>query len=132
MVVGLGIDVVKVAQVKRLYQKYQQKFLNRLYTPQEQSYCLNKPRPHLHLAARFAAKEAVAKSLGTGKRGFSWKEIEVFNDSLGKPSVLLTGKAAALAAQRQIQQILISLTFADDTALATALALRQIPLAKEN
>lgn len=131
MVVGMGVDVVEVSQVKRLLQKYRQKFLNRIFTEQEQRYCFNKPRPHLHLAVRFAAKEAVAKSLGTGKRGFSWKEIEVINDSYGKPNILLTGQAAKIARQKKIAEVLISLSFAGDTALASALALQYLTPTKQ-
>lgn len=124
MVIGIGIDAVEISQVKRLHRRYQGKFLNRLFTEREQSYCLNKPRPDLHLAARFAAKEAVAKCLGTGKRGFSWKEIEVVNDSAGKPNVFLTGRAAAIAKQREIDAVIISLSFTNELAFASALSVK--------
>lgn len=97
MILGLGNDIIEVARIKALWLRYPQKFLNRIFTPYEQDYCLKRKEPALHLAGRFAAKEAVAKALGTGfSQKLSWLDIEIRNDAKGKPTAYLSTIAQEL------------------------------------
>ena len=93
-----------------------------LFTPLEQKYCRSKRQPELHFAVRFAAKEAVSKAMGTGKRGLKWRDIEICRDQIGKPYVLLQGAAADIAAERGISEVTVSLSFSHKSAVATAIA----------
>jgi len=100
MIIGTGIDTVEVARFQRFLDQGNQRLLDRLFSPQEQDYCRAKKQAAACYAARFAAKEAFLKALGTGLRdGISWIEIEVVNDPLGKPELNLTGSA-----QQQLEQ----------------------------
>jgi holo-[acyl-carrier protein] synthase len=91
MILGVGTDIVEVARIKSILQRYQDRFLNRIFTPNEQAYCLKYQEPAPHLAGRFAAKEAVVKALGTGfKYGLTWLDIEICHDSEGKPCVIVS------------------------------------------
>jgi holo-[acyl-carrier protein] synthase len=86
MILGVGNDIVEVARIKAILSRHPQRFLDRVFTPHEQDYCLKRKDPALHLAARFAAKEAIVKALGTGfSQGLSWLDIEIRNDAKGKP-----------------------------------------------
>lgn len=93
MIQGIGNDIIEVSRIKSIIDRYHSRFLNRVFTPHEQKYCLSKKEPSLHFAGRFAAKEAIAKALGTGLRhGLSWQDIEIRNDPAGKPFVVLSEK----------------------------------------
>lgn len=93
MILGIGNDIIEVARIKATIEEYGAKFLNRIFTSNEQIYCLNRKEPSIHLAGRFAAKEAVVKALGTGfSQGISWLDIEICNDSMGKPYVAISSK----------------------------------------
>lgn len=95
MIRGIGTDIIEVARIKAILDRYPDRFLNRVFTPDEQAYCLKRKEPALHLAGRFAAKEAVVKALGTGfSQGLSWLDIEIRHDSKGKPCVALSPMAA--------------------------------------
>tara|TARA_B100000959_G_scaffold261891_1_gene299840 strand:+ start:1423 stop:1803 length:381 start_codon:yes stop_codon:yes gene_type:complete len=88
MIIGTGTDVVSIPEVRRLKNKYGNKFLNRVFTPSEKKYCRQYDNPSQHYAARFAAKEATAKALGVGfGRALNWKDIVVHQGPLGKPLV---------------------------------------------
>jgi holo-[acyl-carrier protein] synthase len=90
---GIGIDIIEISRIKLSIEKYGDKFLNKIYTENEIKYCLSKTNKYQHLAARFAAKEAVYKALTTGwEKGLSWHNIEVFNEPSGMPHVKLNGK----------------------------------------
>ncbi|MFH1387266.1 MAG: holo-ACP synthase [bacterium] len=91
MIVGVGIDIVETERIKDSIKKYGDKFLKRIFTNKELKYCGR--RSH-QLAARFAAKEAYSKAIGTGISGIDWKEIEVFNNKAGKPFLSIRGKAS--------------------------------------
>ncbi len=94
--------------------------LERVFTPQERSYALQKRDPAPHLAARFAAKEAFLKALGTGLRdGLAWQQIEIERDSLGCPELNLSGRAAELMRQRGARQAHLSYSHDGDYAVAT-------------
>ncbi|UDF02437.1 holo-ACP synthase [Asticcacaulis sp. AND118] len=94
MIVGVGMDLTDARRIKESVERFGQKFLDRVFTPAEQAYALSKTPIHPTLAKRYAAKEAVMKALGTGLRGFHFTDIEVRNDALGKPDVVLSGGAA--------------------------------------
>ncbi|MGE5680429.1 MAG: holo-ACP synthase [Bacillota bacterium] len=93
MVVGIGIDIIEIERIEQSVERFGDKFLNKVFTGAELEYCLNKKNKFQHLAARFAAKEAVAKALSEAwDGGFNWKDIEVYNELSGKPGVKLYGK----------------------------------------
>ena len=123
MVVGLGTDLTEIARVRRSVERFGSRFLDRIYTPGEIAYCLRKKDAAESLAARFAAKEAGAKALGTGiSRGVSWQEFEVRREPSGKPSLWLSGRAAELAAELGIDRLSLSLTHTRDLAMAVVIA----------
>lgn len=96
MILGLGNDIIEIDRIQSNIQRYKQKFLDRIFTFNEQEYCRARKEPAIHFAGRFAAKEAVVKALGTGfRKGISWQDIEIVNDSQGKPQVGLSPSAAA-------------------------------------
>lgn len=90
MIEGIGVDIVSIERIKKLYEKFGRKFLERVFTEEEISYSFNHSNPFPHLAARFAAKEAVIKALKRPK-GLTLKDIEVKNNSDGSPEVKISG-----------------------------------------
>ena len=104
---AVGIDVIEIARVRRVLDRHQGRFLERIFTPLEIAYCRGRVQ---ELAARFAAKEAVMKALGTGIRGVSWRDIEVLPNSRGKPLVGLHRTAAARAAEIGLHELDLSLS----------------------
>lgn len=123
MIVAVGTDAAPIARIEALWQRAGGRFLDRIYTPDEQRYCLSRHRPAESLAARFAAKEAVLKCLGTGwADGAGFRDVEVVRAESGAVGVRLHGATAALAAARGIRTIHLSLTHTADTAIAFAVA----------
>ena len=110
MIKGLGVDIVKINRISRIADRWQDKFLNKVFTTTEINYCSQKKDKNQHLAARFAAKEAVVKMLGTGFQKIGFKEIEVINDDRGKPEVKLYGRAKKTASKKGIITVHISLS----------------------
>lgn len=97
MILGIGNDIIEIARIQAVIARHSKRFLNRIFTPSEQEYCLKRKNPALHLAGRFAAKEAIVKALGTGfSQGISWLDIEIKNDSKGKPIVSFSPSAKEL------------------------------------
>ncbi|MGE5431454.1 MAG: holo-ACP synthase [Syntrophomonadaceae bacterium] len=93
MVIGIGIDIIEIERIKESVDRFGDKFLNKVFTEIELEYCLSKANKYQHLAARFAAKEAVAKALTDAwDKSWRWKDIEIFNEMSGKPSVRLFGE----------------------------------------
>ncbi len=89
MIDGIGVDVVQLARIKTVIQQWGSVFLTKIFTQQEIEYCQSKKNSEQHFAARFAAKEAMAKALSIGwSQNFRWRDIEVINDSTGKPSII--------------------------------------------
>lgn len=125
MIKGIGVDIVEINRIERAIKK-RKELINRLFTPQEQKYCQAQKKAHRHFAARFAAKEAALKALGTGRQGISWTEIEVCRDRSGKPYLHLYGKAADQAKTRGIGEIFISLSFDKGAAVASAIAIGNV------
>ena len=125
MVVGLGTDLAEITRIRRSVERFGSRFLDRIYTPAEIAYCLRKKDAAESFAARFAAKEAGAKALGTGiSRGVSWQEFEVRREFSGKPSLRLSGRAAELAAELGIDRLSLSLTHTRELAMAVVIAER--------
>ena len=94
MIRGIGIDIEDVSRIKDMIRRYENKFLERIFTENEIRYCLAKGNPSMHFTARFAAKEAFSKAIGTGWRDtFRWKDVEIDNNDLGKPSIILHNEA---------------------------------------
>jgi len=121
---GIGIDVVEVGRIASSIAEFGDRFVDRLFTVSERHYCSNKVKPELHYAARFAAKEAVAKSLGTGiGKDVGWLDMEVVRGDNGEPTMRLTGKVLDFCRQHGIIEIKISLTHAREYAAANAVAL---------
>lgn len=121
MVIGIGVDIVDIARIENAIKRFP-RMESKIFTAEEASYCQSKQKPYLHFAVRFAAKEAVVKSLGTGLRGFSWKDISVSRNALGKPVANLYNGAAKIAEEKNIKKIEISLSFSKNQAVAVAVA----------
>ena len=122
-VVGIGIDIVDLSRFQRLLDRHGQRFLSKTFTDEEIAYCQSRKNPVQHFAARFAAKEAMFKAMGTGWReGMGWKEIEVQVDSRGRPRLRLAGKAASKARSLGITDTILSLSHCDCHAIAEVLA----------
>ena len=111
MILGSGIDLVEIRRIQQSLERYGQRFLDRVYTSAEQAYCLRKRKAAESLAARFAAKEAGAKALGTGiSRGVNWLEIEVTREPGGRPTLHFHGRAAEIAARMGVVHAALSIT----------------------
>ena len=121
MIIGIGIDLVKVERVERAVARWSDGFTKRIFTEGELEYCLRQKRPGLHLAARIGVKEAVMKAFGTGlSGGVRWKDIEVVRDEKGKPGVWLSGRLGDMATEMGVSETLVS--FSHDTGYAVAQA----------
>jgi holo-[acyl-carrier protein] synthase len=120
MIVGTGIDLIETVRIQRSLERFGERFLMRIYTPDEIAYCNKKTRNAAEsFAARFAAKEATAKALGTGiSRGVSWLEIEVRRQPGHRPELHLTGRAAERATLLGVHRISLSITHSRDQAMA--------------
>lgn len=122
MIVGSGIDLVEVHRIQKSVDRYGARFLNKVYTSTEQAYCLRKRNAAESLAARFAAKEAGAKALGTGiSRGVTWLEIEVVREPGRRPTLRFHGRAAEMARSLKAQRAALSITHTRDTAMASVI-----------
>ena len=123
-VVAHGIDLVEVARVADLLAKHPDRAAERLFTQGEREYATGRKSAHQHLAARFAAKEAVLKALGCGwSQGVAWTDVEVTRAPSGEPGVALHNRAAEIAAERGITAWRLSLTHTAELAQASAIAL---------
>src|SRR5271155_3913444 len=122
MLIGTGVDLIEVERIAHSIERYGERFLRRVYTDHEIAYCRGRRVSAESFAARFAAKEAGAKALGTGiSRGVTWKEFEVKRETGGKPTLHLSGRAAELAAMMGIQRVQLSLTHSRELAMAVVL-----------
>lgn len=116
---GLGVDMADIDRVARVLKKYP-RFAERCFTEHEREYAFRFARPERRLAARFAGKEAVMKSMGTGWRRIRWKDIEITGG--GKPTVRLSGNAARRAEMLGVTEVLVTITHTDTFALVMAMA----------
>lgn len=122
MTLASGVDIIEISRVKRVLERYGQRFLDRVYTAREIAYCRGRAP---NLAARFAAKEATMKALGTGVRGVSWKDIEVIRHESGAPSVMLHGRGKRRAQRLGVRDISLSLSHSRDYAVAFVVVQRE-------
>ena len=114
--ISVGVDVIEIGRVAATLERFGDRFLQRVYTPGEIEYCRGRAP---QLAARFAAKEAVMKALGTGTRGVGWREVEVTRKRTGEPQIALHGRAAARAQHLGIDRLAVSLSHSRDYAVAS-------------
>ncbi|MHB0859589.1 MAG: holo-ACP synthase [Anaerolineae bacterium] len=114
-----GVDIVDIARIARAMDRWGARFSDRVYTPAERDHCRGRVA---ELAARFAAKEAISKALGTGMVGISWLEMEVLPDARGKPLVFLHGRALARAKALGLSEWSASLTHDGGLAIAFVVA----------
>ena len=121
---GIGIDVVEVERIGSSMDEFKDKFVNRIFTKSEQEYCDSQKRPVIHYAARFAAKEAIAKAFGTGiGKEISWLDMEIIRQASGEPLVIMSGNGKNYADKLKVVDIKISLTHAEHYAAANAVVL---------
>jgi len=119
MILGSGVDLAEVDRIRQSVERFADRFLQRIYTEREIAYVERKANRFERYAARFAAKEAGMKALGTGwRRGIQWKDFEVINLPSGRPTLLLHGEAEAIAAQMGVRNVQLSLTHTSRDALA--------------
>ncbi|HVO99729.1 MAG TPA: holo-[acyl-carrier-protein] synthase [Bryobacteraceae bacterium] len=119
MIIGTGVDLCEVHRIKAAVERYRDKFLKRIFTEREIAYASSKANLYERYAARFAAKEAGMKALGTGWRGgVTWKDFEVTNLRSGRPTLQFHGKAAEYAARLGVENISLSMTHTAQQAMA--------------
>ena len=114
-----GVDIIELERVQHVLDRFGERFLRRVYTDREVSYCRGRAP---ELAVRFAAKEAISKALGTGLNGILWIEMEILADQRGKPYVELHGRALARAQELGLSEWAVSLSHSDHDAIAFVVA----------
>jgi len=121
MILGIGIDIIEVTRIAASYEKFGERFVNRILLRDEIAYCRSHKNPAPFLAARFAAKEAVSKAFGTGiGAALGWQDVEIRRKASGEPFVVLHGKGEQLFASRGAKRLLISLSHTQNYAAASA------------
>jgi holo-[acyl-carrier protein] synthase len=119
-VLGIGVDLVECARIERSLERFGEKFLHRVFTDGEIEYSMSMKFPARHLAARFAAKEAVSKAFGTGiGKAMGWRNIDVRKKPSGEPFLVFSGPAQELAAKRGVTSALITLSHTEHHAMAS-------------
>lgn len=125
VVLGLGCDLVEVERVRAMHERHGQRLLDRLYTPEEQRYCLEHKNPYPHFAARFAVKEAVSKAFGTGiGKEFGWKSVGIAHNERSAPVAVLDELGATLLAHFGGTEVRVSLSHTTSLAQAVAVIVR--------
>ena len=111
-----GVDIIEIDRVRRVYERYGDRFLRRIYTEREAAYCRGRAP---QLASRFAAKEAVMKALGTGVRGVRWRDVEIVRGRGQAPRIELHGTALARAERIGLHEVALSLSHSKEFAVAS-------------
>lgn len=125
MIAGTGIDIVEISRIKQAAKKWSDKFLRRIFTDRELEYAHGKSIPYQHLAARFAAKEAVLKAIGDSAiHRIEWTNVEILNDEHGKPLINLSGHAKKIKQEKNISDIIISMSHTRTYAVANAIMIK--------
>lgn len=125
-VISHGIDLIECGRIAKIYREHPERFLDRILTPVERTYCERHSDPIPRIAGRFAAKEAVLKVLGTGWRGqIAWTDIEIINDSAGQPHVTLSGVCQDVATKLGISRVILSITHTENYAAASAIGISE-------
>ena len=121
-VMGVGIDQIEVTRIRESLDKHGDHFLKKMFSPKEQSYCMDKSDPAPYLAARFAAKEAAAKAFGTGfGPSFGWLDSEINHGKFGEPIIRFNKRAQGLLDRKSANHALVSLTHLESIASAIVL-----------
>jgi len=120
-ILGIGIDLVEIERIEKAIARHDN-FVSRIFSSRERDTCEDCARPARRYAACFAAKEAASKALGTGVRGFGWREVEMLEDEAGRPYLVLSGRAEEIAMRRGVTRVLVSVSHIRDTAVAVAQA----------
>ena len=119
---GIGVDMVEIARMEKVLAR-RPSFATRVFTEEERAYCDRMTRPAQHYAARFAAREAVLKALGTGfSQGIGFADVNVVRNEAGQPQAQLVGRAAEVAAERGVREVALSLSYTHEVAVANAVA----------
>ena len=119
MIVGSGIDIAEVPRIRRALERFRDRFLQRIFTAEEIRYCDSKANRIERYAARFAAKEAAMKALGTGwNHGVRWRDCEVVRMPGGRPTMTFHGRAAEFAARLGVRNVAVSLSHTEEQAIA--------------
>jgi len=126
VILGSGVDLCEVARIAAAIERYGRRFLERVFTAREIAYADGKANRFERYAARFAAKEAAMKALGTGWHGVAWRDFEVANLPSGRPTLNFHGKAAEIAAKLGVERVSLSITHTKEQALAMVI-LENIP-----
>ncbi|TWT57667.1 Holo-[acyl-carrier-protein] synthase [Thalassoglobus neptunius] len=125
MIVGLGTDIVEIVRIGEMIERHGELFLQRVYSETEIKYCQRHKEAIQHYAGRWAAKEAVMKTLGTGfTKGVGWKDIQVHNKPSGEPVIVISGGAGQVAKLKGIDEVLITISHCRAYATATAIAMQ--------
>ena len=125
VLVGLGADVIEVERIRGVIERQGERFLARVFTQEERDYCFKMAHPHKHLAARFAAKEAVSKCFTTGIGAeLGWRSVSVYHGSRNQPLVRLDEKGLALLKEAGATEVLLTLSHTDTVAMAVAALVR--------
>lgn len=126
MILGIGVDIIEISRLRHALERSKDRFLQRVFTPEEQQFCAGHRDPAPHYAARFAAKEALFKALGTGwAQGVTWLDAEVRREHLGAPVLVLHGEAQRLSASMGADKVHLSLSHSDQAAIALVILERQ-------
>ena len=119
MIVGTGVDLAEVPRIRASVERFGQRFVERIFTPAEIAYVERKANKYERYAARFAAKEAGMKAIGTGwRRGVTWQDFEVANLPSGKPTLRFHGVAAEFAERLKVRNVALSITHTSEVAMA--------------
>ncbi len=120
--VGIGVDMLEIARMEKVLER-RPNFARRVFTKGERAYCDRMARPAKHYAARFAAREAVLKALGTGfSRGIGLADVSVVRNEAGQPEAVLAGRALEIAREQGVREVALSLSYTHDVAVANAVA----------
>lgn len=121
VLIGLGADIIEIARIRSVLLRHGERFIDRILTEEERTYCAGMAHPHKHIAARFAAKEAVSKCFTTGIGAeLGWKSISVYHGERHEPLVRLDARAQELLAQVKAERVLLTLSHTDNYAMAVA------------
>ena len=125
ILIGLGADVIEVARIRRAMERQGDRFLERIFTEEERAYCFKMAHPHKHLAARFAAKEAVSKCFTTGIGArLGWRSVSVYHGLRSEPLVRLDSKGDALLSEIGATRVILTLSHTETVAMAVAALVR--------
>jgi holo-[acyl-carrier protein] synthase len=125
---GIGVDLAVISRIRQIVERWDERFLQRVFTEEEIAFCRRRRDPIQHFAVRFAAKEAALKALGTGlSMGVRWRELEVRRERGEAPTMVLSGRSREIARSRGGDRMLVSLTHDGDYAMAQAMLIADGP-----